>query len=638
MLDSGLLDEHEGRGQEQTGGDEYVPTPEEKITLKLVEKLFKKSKKWRSNYDKNWLTDYKFFRGQQWESQRPSYRHSEVINKVFQSIQSSVPMLTDSRPKFEFLPQDPSDIQFAEIMNQVAENDWQRNNWSMKLTECVYDAHFYSVGYASMTYDPKAKKGMGDIVFKSEDPFYCFPDPNSKDVNEGSNYFMIAEPVDLDVIKRDYPDLGKYVTADLEDLTGGEKTDLESFYKLKLPNDQTNVMRESAGRADAYFDKKCLKKTVYIHSDEVDEKEILAEDGTATYEQHLKYPNGRKIVAAGGVVLEDGPNQYDDGKFPCARVVNYILPREFFGVNDIEQVKGPQKIFNKLVSFAMDVLTLMGNPVWIVDNDSDVDTDNLINKPGLVIEKNKGSEVRREEGVQLQPYVLQLIGTMAQEYNDASGRTDVSQGITPGQVTAASAIASLQEAAQTRIRLKSRNLDAFLQNLGQMWMSRTLQYRDVPTIIRVTGNQDAARYFQFHIAKVTSLNPTTGQLEPVMDDRGNPLRKAVVRHADPTTGQFGDAQEMMIKGELDVQVSTGSTLPFMKAQKAQDVKDLFTMGLVDQEEVLKTLDWPNYQGLMARMQKKMEQDAMAQAQAAQAEAQVKAGGSQMPLQGPPGPV
>jgi hypothetical protein len=620
-MSSDLRDEHEGiQDDENNSGEEYTPTPEQEKAIRLVEKLFKKSKKWRANYDKNWLSDYKFFRGQQWETQRPSYRHSEVINMVFQAIQSSVPMITDTRPKFQFLPQEPSDIKFAEIINQVCENDWTRNNWLYRLTESVYDAAFYGVGFGYVGHDPKAKKGLGDICYESIDPFYVFPDPNSHDVNVKSKSLVYAEPVDVDVIKSEYPELGKFVKADLDDLAGGDKTDVENYYKLRLPIDQTKSLRESGGNVDMFLSNKALKKIAYVFTDETEEIEGVSDDGiTPVFEKRLKYPNGRKIVIAGGVLLDDGPMQNEDGKIPYSRLTNYILPREFYGISDIEQLKGPQRIFNKLISFAMDVLTLMGNPIWIVDSNSDVDTDNLINKAGLVVEKNAGSEVRREEGVQLQPYVLQLIDRMRDWFDGLSGQTDVSRGANPSGVTAAGAIATLQEAAQTRVRLKARNLDAHLQDLGQMWLSNTLQYRTAPEIIRISGNQEAARFFQFH---VESVKDELGQ--DMLNERGEPMRRAVVRNynTDPMTGQggFGDAEQIDIKGNLDVSVSTGSTLPFMKAQKHQDALNLFGQGLIDQEEVLKTMDWPNYKAVMARMDEKaMQQAQMQQDQAMQAE-------------------
>jgi len=128
----------------------------------------------------------------------------------------------------------------------------------------------------------------------------------------------------------------------------------------------------------------------------------------------------------------------------------------------------------------------------------------------------------------------------------------------------------------------------------------------------------------------------------VLNDKGAPQRRAIVRNfnQDPASGQggFGEAQQIDIKGELDVSVSTGSTLPFMKAQKNQDAKDYFNMGVIDQEELLKTVDWPNYQGVMSRMDQKAQQQAQMQADQAMQAEQAKASAKMTPPQGAAPPM
>lgn len=608
----GVQSEHEMAPKQPTGGghhQDYQPTTDEKKQIKEVEKLFQKAKLFKNQYDEKWLDWYKMFRGKQWKEQRPTYRHSEVINLIFQTIQSQVPIITDTRPKFEFLPQEPADFELSEIINEVAQADWQRNNWQMVLTEIIYEGHFYGTGLSGMKWCPD----KNEIVYESVDPFYFFPDPSAKDVNVDSEFCIVAEPMDVAKIKKLWPKNGKYVKSDLIDLMRGSKTDLGPM-RFKSPTDNRTVMEGSSSQ-DIGEKNKALVMTLYTTCDDLaDEPKDVTDPvtGETTQDYPKKYPNGKKVVISNGVLLEVGPNPYEDGEFPFQRWPNYLLPREFWGMSEIEQLEGPQKTFNKLISFVLDVLTLMGNPVWIVDNTSDVDTDNLFNKPGLIIEKAPGSEVRREEGVQLQPYVLQVIDRMKEWFDQVAGSNDITRGVNPGGVTAASAIADLQNAAQTRIRQKSRNLDCYLQNLGQQYVSRVFQFYSAPQIFRLTGDEGSQKYFKFHTAR-SEDGETKAYVENYSED-----------------GKSLGISEYQVRGQFDVSVTTGSSLPFSKAEKEDRLTKLFQLGIIDAEEVLKGLDYPNYQAVMLRQQQKAE--AQAQAQAEAAAAGQPANGAQQPQQ------
>lgn len=612
-----ILSEHESANAGATNPSDYQPTAEEKKAIKLVQKLFEKAKKHRSKYDEHWLDYYKMFRGKQWKEQRPSYRHAEVINFIFQNIQSQIPILTDSRPRFDFLPQEPQDIEFAKILSQVASSDWEQGNWLMKLAENLYDSHIHGAALASMEYDARKKLGLGAICYNVADPTYCFPDPNAFDVNERSEFFIYAEPVDVEILKKEYPEHKDHIKPDLIDLAQGDKTDLDQV-RFKSPVDNKTIL-EGTSAYEANYRNQALKITCWLKDDDFEdiEKARQLEDGTEEkyYEQQLKYPNGRKICLASGVLLSDGPNPYEDGLFPYARLVNYLLPREFWGISEVEQLQSPQKIFNKLVSYALDVLTLMGNPIWKVGTGSGVDTDNLFNRPGLIVEAEDISQIQREEGVQLQPYVLQLIDRMQDWFQEIGGRTDVTQGVSPGGVTAASAISSLQEAAQTRLRQKSRNLDAFLQHMGQLYKNRVFQFYSAPRIVRLTNDDNSQRYFKLHI-------------ENIDDGMGGKTRKATVRGY--TMGEDGsytedlEAKEYLLKGDFDVKVATGSSLPFAKTEKANLAFKMMEAGAIDELELLKAVDWPNAEGVYQEVQERQKQKAMdkmqLEAQAAQAAA------------------
>lgn len=614
-LDTGLLDEHAPRNRDDSGAKEgtYQPSPEESKALALVERLFKKAKKHRSLYDKNWTRYYRMFRGDQWDKKRPSYRHSEVINHIFKVIQSAVPIQTDSRPRFDFVPEEPSDLEYAQVMSQAAESDWTRNNWALEFLEVVYDANLYGAGISILEHDPDENYKAGKICYKSKDPLYFYPDPDATDVNKKSTFAIEAEPMDIQKIKRKYPHVKEFLKPDLVDLSMQGKTDLSKDFR-QIPNDNYRVQTDSG--SDMIDKDRALLITAWIAPELLEVEETKNEDGTFT--QKAKYPNGLKVVICNKVVCEMGPNPYEDGKFPYQRLLNYVLPREFWGISEVEQLEGPQKTFNKILNFALDVMTLMGNPIWINDNTSGVDSDNLVNRPGLVVEKNPGTQVERVEGVQLQPYVLQLADKMAEWFNEVGPSQDVSRGIQPTGITAASAISALQEAAQTRLRLKSRLQDYYLQDLGQMWASRTMQYRTAPEMFRLTNNQGVDQYFRMHVEEYPKteikqqMNPLTNQYEDVEVPTGEMGKRMIVQpYLEGGGYDLSQQQVYETEGKLDVRVSTGSSLPFAKAEKEERLFKLLQAGAIDQEELLKGLDYPNYPAVLQRMQ----QAAMAQAQA-----------------------
>lgn len=579
------LSQHEARPEHGPEEDiSYTPSQEEEQLVRKLEGLFQRAKRAKSKYDYNWPELYKLYRGKQWKEQRPSYRASEVWNLIWEAIQTQVPVQVDARPKFDYLPQEPSDRDFADLMNDIASADWERQNYQATLLEVIYDANIYGTGLSELKFDPK----KNCILYKSKSPFCIFPDPSAENFKYRCSYTVDAEPMDVSKIKRLFPDKAQVIKADVVDFVTEKRVEIASYRAHSGTSDQ--FYTEASGGMDSKAPAEVLVKTFYCEDDEV--IEIAGQEGEngelSKPEKRLKYPGGRKTVIANNVVLSDDECEYDDETmFPYQRLVNYINQRCFWGIGEVEPLESPQRTFNKLVSFVLDVLQLAGNPVWVVSSDSGVFTENLTNQPGLVIEKHPNSEVSRQEGVQLQPYVLQLIDRWKEWFERASGSQDISRGIAPGSVTAASAIADLQNAAQSRIRLKMKQMDAYLQDLGQSYASRVMQFYTAPQVFRLTGKDGTERFFKMHMQK-----DEAGQTQAVVQ------RYTEQGQIDP------NIQVYQLRGKLDVRVTTGSSLPFSKTEAANRAYQLFDRGIVDAEEVLKSLDYPNAEAILARVQRK----------------------------------
>jgi ribosomal protein L34 len=597
---------------------------QDRKTVMMVEKLFSRYKQARMPYDGNWVENYKFFRGKQWKVARPAYRNSEVLNFIYSAIQTIVPIMTDNRPNIEAVPENPEDFEFAMIMTQLLRSKWDRDQFSQIVAEAIVDACIYGAAISEQPWEQDTHEGLGDFDFRTVDPLHFYPDPRARDVNDNFGKGVItAIPTDLAEVKRKYPKKAHLLKADLSDIDMAKaaKQDMDD-YRIRSATDNLTLV-EGERPADVDQPDQILVITAWLKDDAIIEEKIQQSDKTGKkvsgYRTRKKYPNGRKIVVANKVLLEDEENPYLDGEFPFARLVDHILPREFWGEGEIDQLKGPQQILNKLMSYAMDVIELMGNPVWKNPTGSGVFSDSIVNRPGLVMDFNDGFEPRREQGQDVQPSIFAIFDRMRDVFERISGVNEVTRGVRP-QNASGVAIENLQEAAQTRIRLKSRNVEAWLTQVGQQFASRILQFYSIPRVVRITDNPESAKYFEIAI-------------DSDLDESGEvQARTATVRDfqqmQDPENGQVklvpGETLQYEIKGNLDIRITTGTTLPFAKAQKKQQAKELFQLGIYDAEDLLTDMEHPRKDSVLNKLQGRRQAEAEAQA-AVQQESQLQSG-------------
>jgi hypothetical protein len=349
-----------------------------------------------------------------------------------------------------------------------------------------------------------------------------------------------------------------------------------------------------------------LKITLYCRSAEKTEKEldptIDPETGAEAkqFQTMKKYPNGRKIVVVNGVLCEDTTNEDYDNRFPFARLVDHFLPRQFWGVGEVENLESSQVVINTILSHILDVLKLCANPVWIVDTEAGVEEDNIINRPGLVITKNKGGEVRREEGVEIPSFILNTLQVMTDRIMTKLGSTqEVSRGAAPSSDASGKTVELLQEAAQTKIRTKSRNLEVFLKEIGDLMFDRIMRYYSLPRVVRISNNPNAAKYFKFHITESEDEQGTVSKTATIQPFETNEMGEQM----------WMEPQEIKIKSRVDIRFAVGTSLPFAKAAKAQLAEKLFDKQIIDAEEYLTQIDYPNKEKIIEKLNRQQQMSA-----------------------------
>jgi hypothetical protein len=194
------------------------------------------------------------------------------------------------------------------------------------------------------------------------------------------------------------------------------------------------------------------------------------------------------------------------------------------------------------------------NSKWLVEEGALQKNKKLTKRPWEVVQIRRGYKAEMKTPPPLPQDYFAMLTTFRAMIDLESGIHDISRGEkTPGLDKVGIAL-SLKESDFTRLRPVIRNFERFISEIGEMCISRIIQY-----------NKANRKY--------TFINQQTGQPE-VLEIAGLP-----------------DDVDLSFK----VTVKSNSTLPSDKPSRAATAMQLFNMGVIGPMAMLKAIDWPNIQ-------------------------------------------
>lgn len=573
--------------------------------------LLERAKQARLDDFKRMDEDLDWYVGEHWKKPMPTYRSKITNNRCFAVVESALPIITDGRPKAELIANEREDIEVVDQLKDAFDVSWENLDLDLLTVLTVKDALTISEGYWKIWFDHTLKDGLGELVVTQVSPYNMFPDPDSKDpLLKDAYYVCYHSKTNLSSLRARYPQKANLLNdayfkrlhhketdisdSDEEDTMRGEtaseygedasgstswatvKHDLldgsEKLYVTEIwVNDRTMVEYAPDYLVD-------LDGSMVVeHSPEEEEQwqidgrsyEIIPakslpqlgyEDGTKYVR---KYPYGRIITFCGDILLVDKPSPYEHGRCPYVRFFRYTVPTKKYFFSEIRQVIPLQKELNERKSQINDILRLTANPPIIVNMMSGIDINKMTNRPGGVWPTNMDVD-RAAKWLQVpnipSAFFVEIVQTQ-KEFDTVSGIHDITQGRKPTGITAGIAIESLQEAAQTRLRLAARFLETSHKHAAQLMVSIIWQYYRESRTIRKKGT-DGWEY------------------------------KTVNFH------------EKELKGGLpDIKIKPGSTMQANQAVKRSMALDLFRERGIDRQALLEAFEWENIDAVLERMER-----------------------------------
>ena len=513
---------------------------------------FKEAMVHKAKETKEWHDYWEAYNGDYFNNtSKPEYKSDHVSNFIFSTIETIRPVMVDNNPRFIAMARSEEGADKKDKVQMALDYEFDRENMDEKIPRQILTTLVLGTSVFFLPWDGNAKSSYGGEVRAIEvNPFNLYPDPLATCV-EDAEYLMYATYKHVNILKRLFP----------------KKSNL-----LEGGNIKYSELVANRGTDISNTDNQVLVLEIWCRDYTTIEYEETDKDGKEYKVTKRKYPRGRVLTIAPelNLLLDDKENPYQDGKFPFVLIKDYDIPFKFWGEGEPKQLLSPQKYLNDLSNQIIDNARLTANMPWVIDKNAGIGYGKLTNRPGLVIRKNPGSEIRREAPPQMPQYVSDKIEELKRDMEIISGVHDVTQGRRPVGIQAGNAIMALQEAGQARIRIKVKLMEQGLSKLATMWYNRMQQYWKLDRWVRVS------------------------------DDRGN--------------YDFQQITEDDLQYDFDIKITAGSTMPTNKSAMLDLMIRLGQttaedgLPMVDRESVLEFVDISDKERVLKRFEEIAEKN------------------------------
>lgn len=411
----------------------------------------------------------------------------------------------DAYPEPNILPREAGDKGEARMLSAIVPCILEQNHFENTYSDAMWQKIKTGTGVYKIIWDKSKLNGLGDITVERVNLLNIYWEPGVTDIQK-SRYFFHTELWDKDILEQKYPELkGK--------LKG------QSFMSTKfLYDDHVNTENKHTV-IDVYYHKHINGKNTLQYCKYVGDQVIYAtENDTQRPTQQAVDP-----VTGQPILVEAGPSAaerglYDHGMFPYVFDALYPIEGSPCGYGYVDICRNPQTTIDMLnTSFVKNAMT-GAIPRYFSRGDGSVNEEEFLDLSKPIIHAPGGVDENALRAVQhnsLDGNYINVLDRVIQELRETSGNTETSTGNISSGVTAASAIAALQEASGKGSKDSTRNSYRAYSRLVEICIELIRQFYDMPRKFRILGQYGAEQYVSYTNAGI--------QLQPQGNDLGQDM-------------------------------------------------------------------------------------------------------------------
>ena len=465
--------------------------------------ILRRYKKGKQNLEDKITRNEKWWKMRHWDLMESEYNIDDpkpASGWLFNVIISKHADYMDSFPASDILPREEGDIEEAQRLSSIIPVVMRQNGYKEVFSDEVWYKLKHGTGVFGVFWDNNKLNGLGDVAIKSMDLLSIFWEPGITDIQDSENIFTV-ELVSNSALEQKYPQCqGKL-----------SKTQ-DNLLKKYMYDESIDTTGKSAV-IDWYYHKVVNGKNTLQYIKFVDDIVLYATENDTqvpTTAKPLLDPTGAVVLdEVGNPVIQEIPidksmaekGLYDHGKYPF--VFDPLFPEAGmpvgFGFVDVcKNAQASIDVYNN--AFEKNV-QFVASPRYLTRNDGGINEEEFSNPNQLLVHCDGNLGEDSIAPINTPTFIngnyIEILNGKITEMKETAGNRDATTGGTQAGVTAASAIAAIQESAGKTSRDQISTTYETHKEVVYLVIELIRQFYKMPRQFRIVGRggqQEFTRY------------------------------------------------------------------------------------------------------------------------------------------------
>ena len=384
----------------------------------------------------------------------------------------------ESYPEPNILPREETDKGEAQMLTAIVPCVLEQNQFETTYSDNMWQKLKTGTGVYKVVWDASKLNSLGDIGVERVSLLNIYWEPGVTDIQK-SRYFFHTELCDKDVLEQLYPKLQGKING-------------KGFVSTKFLYDDHVDTENKHTVIEVYYHKFVNGKKTLQYCKYVGDQVIYATENDMQPIVDEVTGQSKPPMAVTGL--------YDHGKYPYVFDALYPIEGSPCGYGYVDICRNPQTVIDLLNTSFVKNAMVGAIPRYFRRQDGGVNAEQFLDlsEPLVDVAGNVDENVLRKiEHNTLDGNYIAVLDRTIQELRETSGNTETSTGNISSGVTAASAIAALQEASGKGSKDSTQTSYRAYTQIVDLCIELIRQFYNLPRKFRIVGEYGMQKYISY---------------------------------------------------------------------------------------------------------------------------------------------